>query len=61
MEPGFAGGLALGIAADIYVVFFQISGQAGIALAAAVSSLLVLLGLWFAYPVWRRMCAHAES
>jgi hypothetical protein len=41
-------------------VFLQISGQAGIALAAAISSLLVLLGLWFAYPVWRRMSSHAE-
>jgi hypothetical protein len=53
--------LALGIAADIYVVFLQISGQAGIARAAAVSSLLVLLGLWFAYPVWRRMSSHVAS
>ena len=53
--------LALGIAADIYVVFLQISGQAGIALAAAISSLLVLLGLWFAYPGWRRMSARADA
>ena len=53
--------LALGIAADIYVVFLQISGQASIALAPAISSLLVLLGLWFAYPGWRRMSARADA
>ena len=53
--------LALGIAADIYVVFLKISDQAGIALAAAISSLLVLLGLWFAYPVWRRTFSRTHD
>ena len=53
--------LALGIAADIYVVFLKISDQAGIAMAAAISSLLVLLGLWFAYPIWQRTFSHTGS
>ena len=53
--------LALGIAADIYVVFLQISGQAGIALAAAISSLACCLACWFAYPGWRRMSARADA
>jgi hypothetical protein len=52
--------LALGIAAEIYVVFLKISDQAGTAIAAAMFSLLVLLGLWFAYPGWRRMSSHAD-
>src|SRR5579871_736855 len=46
--------LALGIAADIHVVFFKVSDDARIAGLTALVSLLVLLGVWFAYPLWRR-------
>jgi Family of unknown function (DUF6328) len=52
--------LAVGIAAEIYVVFLKISDREGIAIVAAMLSLLVLLGLWFAYPIWRRMTSPAD-
>jgi hypothetical protein len=47
--------LALGISAEVYVVFFEVSDSMRISALAALLSLLVLLGLWFAYPVWRRL------
>lgn len=46
--------LALGISADMYVVFFELSRKENVATVAAFLSLGVLLALWFAYPVWQR-------
>jgi Family of unknown function (DUF6328) len=46
--------LALGIAADVAVVFYKAIGDESVALASGVASLLVLLGLWLGYPFWRR-------
>jgi len=42
--------LALGLAGDIYVVIAKIAGV-GAGLAATGLSLVVLLGLWYAYPL----------
>ena len=46
--------LALGIALDTYVAARRsLESDAG-ALAAALFSALLLFGLWYAYPLWRR-------
>jgi uncharacterized protein DUF6328 len=46
--------LAIGIAADVAVVFFKAVGSESVAMASGVTSLAALLGLWLAYPFWRR-------
>jgi hypothetical protein len=45
--------LAVGIAADVAVVFYKAIGNESVALASGLASLLVLLGLWLGYPFWR--------
>jgi hypothetical protein len=47
--------LALGIAADVYVVFLKITYSVAIAIAAALALLLAMLLLWYLYPLWLRM------
>jgi hypothetical protein len=47
--------LASGIAGDIAVVFFKVTDSMFDAVVAGCLSLLVLLGVWLAYPVWRRL------
>jgi hypothetical protein len=46
--------LALGISGDVYVVFLEVSASVRLSALAALFSMFVLLGLWFAYPVWVR-------
>jgi hypothetical protein len=46
--------LAVGIAADVAVVFFKALESTDVAVAAGAGALAVLLGFWFAYPAWRR-------
>jgi Family of unknown function (DUF6328) len=46
--------LALGIAADVYVVFLKITHSIAIALAAGLTLLLAMLLLWYLYPMWLR-------
>jgi hypothetical protein len=46
--------LAVGIAADVAVVFFKAVGSGNAAIAAGLVSLFVLLGLWLGYPYWLR-------
>ena len=46
--------LAVGIAADVAVVFFVATESAGAAWLAGIGALAVLLGFWLAYPIWRR-------
>lgn len=46
--------LALGIAADVYVVFLKITDSISITIAAGVVLLLAMLTLWYAYPLWLR-------
>jgi Family of unknown function (DUF6328) len=47
--------LALGIAADVYVVFLKITHSAAITIAASLTLLLAMLLLWYLYPIWLRM------
>jgi Family of unknown function (DUF6328) len=53
--------LAFGIAGDIAVVFFKVTESMFDALASGCLSLLVLLGVWLAYPVWRRLNSAAAG
>jgi hypothetical protein len=46
--------LATGIAADIAVVFFKVTASMSAAAVAGSSALCVLIGVWLAYPLWRR-------
>lgn len=46
--------LALGIAADVAVVFYIVTRDASVALGAGVAALCLLLGVWLIYPMWRR-------
>jgi len=50
--------LAVGIAADICVVGFKITGGARLASLSGCVSLLVLVTFWFLYPLWLR---HARG
>lgn len=49
--------LALGIALDIYVVVVRALGSNAAAFGLAAAAVVVLLGFWYAYPIWRRMQA----
>ena len=44
--------LAMGIAADVVVVFYKVSSSMPIAAAAGVMAFIMLLGFWYAYPAW---------
>jgi Family of unknown function (DUF6328) len=46
--------LALGIAADVYVVFIKISHSTALTSATSLLLLLAMLGLWYLYPIWLR-------
>jgi hypothetical protein len=46
--------LALGIAADVFVVFFKVTGTHTAGLVAGLTAFLVMTGLWLIYPIWRR-------
>jgi hypothetical protein len=46
--------LAIGIAADVAVVFYKITGSAGITAAAGGAAFALLAGVWFAWPAWLR-------
>ena len=46
--------LALGVTADVYVVFIKITHSTTITIAASIVLLLVMLSLWFLYPLWLR-------
>lgn len=47
--------LALGIALDTYVAAGRALASESAAAGLALAALLVLIGLWYAYPLWRRM------
>ena len=47
--------LALGIAADAYVVFLKITHSTAITIAASLTLLLAMLLLWYLYPMWLRV------
>jgi len=46
--------LALGVAAEVDVVFVKITHSATSAIAASLVLLLAMLSLWFLYPIWLR-------
>ena len=46
--------LALGIAADVYVVFLKITHSRALTVSASLMLLLIMLGLWYLYPIWLR-------
>ena len=43
--------LAIGLAGDLYVVIAKIAESSLIGIAAAVAALLLLLGLWYGFPL----------
>jgi len=45
--------LAVGIAADVFVVCYTISESMTAAVSAASLALVVLLSFWYGYPLWR--------
>jgi len=52
--------LAIGIAADVAVVFFKAVGSETVAMASGAASLAALLGLWLAYPFWLWAGSHGR-
>jgi hypothetical protein len=46
--------LALGISADVYVVFLKITHAVALSVAASVVLLFAMLLLWYFYPIWLR-------
>lgn len=46
--------LAIGIAADVAVVFFKVTESTAAASAAGTIAIIILFGFWLAYPAWRR-------
>ena len=53
--------LALGIAADVAVVFFKAIGSENGAIVAGLVSLFGLLGLWLGYPLWLRAATSSQA
>jgi len=51
--------LALGIAADVYVVLLKVSHSVVITAATSLALLLAMLLLWYLYPIWLR--AHRND
>jgi hypothetical protein len=50
--------LALGIAAAVAVVFFKVTDSPGATAIAGLVALCVLLGVWLAFPLWRRTASR---
>ena len=46
--------LALGISADVYVVFLKVTHATAVSVAASAALLLAMLLLWYLYPIWLR-------
>ena len=53
--------LAVGIAADVAVVFFKAIGSENGAIVAGLVSLFGLLGLWLGYPFWLRAATSSQA
>jgi hypothetical protein len=52
--------LAVGIAADIAVVFFKVTDSMRSASVWGAVALCILLGVWLGYPIWRRHSAAPQ-
>jgi hypothetical protein len=46
--------LALGIAAEVYVVFLKITSAVTPSTVAGLSAFAIMMAVWFVYPAWRR-------
>jgi hypothetical protein len=46
--------LALGIAAEVYVVLFKITSAAALSALISAMAFLFMMAVWLAYPLWRR-------
>jgi hypothetical protein len=46
--------LAIGISGDIALVFYKVTGSRDWSATAGIGTACVLLGVWLAYPLWRR-------
>ncbi|MHC2433299.1 DUF6328 family protein [Bradyrhizobium sp. USDA 4451] len=53
--------LALGIAADITVVLYIVSENAGRAIAIGTSAFVALLTAWYGFPLWHRGAGHGAA
>lgn len=53
--------LAIGIAADVAVVFFMVTYDGAIAGSAGVAAIVLLLGTWLAWPLWSRATSMPSS
>jgi hypothetical protein len=53
--------LAVGIAADVAVVFFKALGSENGAIVAGLVSLFGVLGLWLGYPFWLRAATSSQA
>jgi hypothetical protein len=56
--------LAMGVSADIYVAFLRATDSEHAAVSASFGSFVLLLALWFAFPLLRRYTRdrrHAEG
>ena len=51
---GAAAPLAIGIAADVAVVFYKITGSDSATAAAGLGAFALLCAVWFAWPAWLR-------
>lgn len=47
--------LAIGIAADVAVVFYKVTESGGVTAAAGCAAAALLLGVWYVWPAWLRM------
>jgi hypothetical protein len=52
--------LAIGIAADIAVVFFKVTDDMKSASVAGAVALGVLVAVWLGFPIWRRNSAASR-
>ncbi len=53
--------LPLGICGDLYVVVLKVTSSTSIAVASALSFLILFYGLWFGYTAYRRVRLHGNS
>jgi hypothetical protein len=45
--------LALGISADVFVVYYKITDSMTVAAGGGIAALGVLVTFWYGYPAWR--------
>lgn len=53
--------LAIGISADVYVVFVKVTQSTAAAVTAGLGALGVFVSVWLLYPVWKRRQAQPQT